>query len=65
MEDISTIIRQITDKKKAENTFPSFALKREIWGEVFRQMEAELEQLAREGKVKKGDTVRDEYFEIC
>ena len=64
MDSILEIVQKIQADKKAKKKVPDFALKREIWNEIFLQMETELELLYHDGKLKKGDSINDVFFEV-
>ncbi|MDF1550856.1 MAG: hypothetical protein P1P88_23740, partial [Bacteroidales bacterium] len=61
---IIEIIEKIHKQKQEQNKVPDFALKKEIWKELFLQMELELELLCQDGKVTRGQSINYEYFEI-
>ena len=65
--NITEIINQIEEDKKARNVFPTYAL----FLEIVRihgnrdEVKDELNKLYKEGKIKIGETVNDKYILIC
>jgi hypothetical protein len=64
MDTLIEIIKKIQASKQGQNKFPSYALKNEIWIELFHQMEIELELLCQDGKITMGNSGNHQYFEI-
>jgi hypothetical protein len=64
MDNLIEIIKKIQARKQGQNKFPAYALKNEIWIELFHQMEIELELLWHDGKISSGESVNHQYFEI-
>jgi len=62
MDTILQIIKKIENQKRDKNSTSDFATKREIWLELFQQMEIELELLWKDGKVVRGDTINYDYY---
>lgn len=63
MDSLAVIIKKIETQKKEANRFPSFAMKNEIWSELFMQMETELELMVYDKHLVKMRTVNGEAYE--
>ena len=59
---ILEIISKIHKQKKDANKHPDYVTRKEIWTELFLQMDIELELLVERSILKHGDVINDLYY---
>jgi hypothetical protein len=64
MDDILSIIQDITSAKQEAHTEPSYALEREILDKVIQDTKKELNNLYKEGKIEVGKTLNGKYIKL-
>lgn len=64
MDDILSIIQDITSAKQEAHTEPSYALEREILDKVIQDTKNELNNLYKEGKIEVGKTLNSKYIKL-
>lgn len=64
MIDVEQLIKQIEEDKLSRNVEPHFALYRDLQTLVLRQLDQELNQMARDKQIRHGRTLNDKWITL-
>lgn len=64
MIDVEQLIKQIEEDKLSRNVEPHFALYRDLQTLVLRQLDQELNQMARDKRIRHGRTLNDKWITL-